>query len=357
MPTADQPTPPVDWQTVQSEILCPLCDYNLRGLIEPRCPECGYRFDWPDLIDPARRRHPYLFEHHPQRRIWSFYRTLKGGLRPKKFWTSLHPAQPSHVRRLLVYWIVCNPGFLLLPLATVAVDFVSFARQIQQNRAQMTAFYTASPALSRFSSSFRARVTTRAAFDQYLDETSPLPPSLRFFQAAIRVSIEKGNALVALFGSLLLASWPWIVFLPLMIFGVSMQRAHVKTIHVVRCVLYTSDTSLWVVALALLLAVLTTLAALYTGVSWLDRHDFMALAIAALMGVFLLLYLWRLTVAYRRYLKFDHSFATVLSAHIIAVLSVPTVLGLIGMFSSDVSGRFHLVMSRWIIRVWRSRLR
>jgi len=318
--TADQQTPPVDWQTVQSEILCPLCDYNLRGLIEPRCPECGYRFEWADLIDPARRRHPYLFEHHPHRRIWSFYRTLKGGLRPKKFWTSLHPAQPSHVRRLVVYWIVCNLGFLLLPLATVAVDFVTIAREMQQIRAQITASYTASPLF-----------LTRAAFDQYLDETCPLPPSLRFFQAAIRASVERRNALVALFASLLLACWPWIVFLPLMIFGVSMHRAHVKTIHVVRCVLYSSDTSLWVVALALLLAILTTLAALYTGVSWLDRHDFMPLAIAALMAVFLLLYLWRLTVAYRRYLKFDHSFATVLSAHIIAVLSVLTVLVLCGL--------------------------
>ena len=45
---------------------CPLCEYNLRGLSEPRCPECGYRFEWAELRDPSRRLHPYLFEHHPE---------------------------------------------------------------------------------------------------------------------------------------------------------------------------------------------------------------------------------------------------------------------------------------------------
>ena len=54
-----------DWDHQTEDIFCPLCEYNLRGLIEPRCLECGYRFEWPDLLDPRRRLHPYLFEHHP----------------------------------------------------------------------------------------------------------------------------------------------------------------------------------------------------------------------------------------------------------------------------------------------------
>ena len=67
---------------------CPLCGYDLRGLEtapDPRCPECGRRFEWADFTDPARRRHPYLFEHHPERPAWSFARTLLGGLRPGRF--------------------------------------------------------------------------------------------------------------------------------------------------------------------------------------------------------------------------------------------------------------------------------
>ena len=44
-----------DWSQQVEEICCPLCGYNLRGLSEPRCPECGHRFEWHTLIDPAER--------------------------------------------------------------------------------------------------------------------------------------------------------------------------------------------------------------------------------------------------------------------------------------------------------------
>jgi hypothetical protein len=94
-------------------ILCPLCEYDLRALEEPRCPECGYRFDWDELRDPQRRAHPYLFEHHPERNVRSFFRTLMGGWRPRRFWATLYPTQPSRPRRLAVYLlIVCVSGLV-----------------------------------------------------------------------------------------------------------------------------------------------------------------------------------------------------------------------------------------------------
>ena len=83
-----------DWSAIHEDVLCPLCDYNLRTLVEPRCPECGYTFEWRDLLDPARRVHPYLFEHHPRRNAWSFVRTAVNGLSPLSFWSSLRPASP-----------------------------------------------------------------------------------------------------------------------------------------------------------------------------------------------------------------------------------------------------------------------
>jgi len=42
---------------VSQDVPCPQCEYNLRGLTIPRCPECGFRFDWttlPQLIDLDR---------------------------------------------------------------------------------------------------------------------------------------------------------------------------------------------------------------------------------------------------------------------------------------------------------------
>src|SRR5579884_3246062 len=105
----DQP----DWSTLAEDVHCPLCGYNLRGLSEPRCPECGYRFAWRDLLDPTRRRHPYLFEHHPEHNVRSFLYTVTRKLRPFEFWKSLRPDQPANRRRLLVYWIVVAVGALL----------------------------------------------------------------------------------------------------------------------------------------------------------------------------------------------------------------------------------------------------
>jgi hypothetical protein len=31
------------------DLPCPRCQYNLRGLTVPRCPECGYHFAWSDV--------------------------------------------------------------------------------------------------------------------------------------------------------------------------------------------------------------------------------------------------------------------------------------------------------------------
>src|SRR3954464_15190796 len=87
-PPTTTTTPPL---SSGESLACPMCGYDLRGQIDPRCPECGYTFDWEELRDPTRRLHPYLFEHHPRRNVWSFIRTLTAGLRPRRFWSMLYP--------------------------------------------------------------------------------------------------------------------------------------------------------------------------------------------------------------------------------------------------------------------------
>lgn len=39
----------MDSPATESKLHCPVCGYNLTGLIEPRCPECGSGFDRADL--------------------------------------------------------------------------------------------------------------------------------------------------------------------------------------------------------------------------------------------------------------------------------------------------------------------
>ena len=43
-----------DWASISHDVLCPLCEYNLRGLRDARCPECGYRFIWMEVVSPSR---------------------------------------------------------------------------------------------------------------------------------------------------------------------------------------------------------------------------------------------------------------------------------------------------------------
>jgi hypothetical protein len=84
------------------DLPCPLCDYNLRGIAEPRCPECGHTFDFADLLGghiPPR----WLYEH---RRGWApgaLMLTWMRSLRPRAFWSSVRPTLAIHRARLIAY--------------------------------------------------------------------------------------------------------------------------------------------------------------------------------------------------------------------------------------------------------------
>src|SRR5215207_1118651 len=89
---------------------CPLCDYDLRGLVEPRCPECGHAFDRQELRDWRDRQHPWLFEHHPRRNAASFARTLFTSLvLPRRFWRGVRPVNTPVPRRLALYVLLVLP--------------------------------------------------------------------------------------------------------------------------------------------------------------------------------------------------------------------------------------------------------
>ena len=129
---------PPNWDSLTEQITCPMCAYNLRGLVEPRCPECGYRFTWPDMLDPRRRLHPYLFEHHPEKSLRSFLRTAIAGWLPRRFWTSLHPFQPSKPGRLIRYWVYAVSVYVLAVVASVLANAIVIANTNRIYRAQVT---------------------------------------------------------------------------------------------------------------------------------------------------------------------------------------------------------------------------
>lgn len=262
-----------DWDEIDEDIPCPRCGYNLRGLSTPRCPECGYQFVWPELLDPQYRLHPYLYEHQVGMKARAFYLTLVGGLRPRRFWRDLRLVQPSYRDRLITYWGICAamcvPGF-------VAARFC------------LTAYWSLPP---RGGAGF-------------------LRNFARFYDPRDFAEQAWGWVAVPLV-------WPWVTFLALMIFQVSMRKARVKPMHVMRCVLYSYDVVFWVGAGWLLMTALAAFAAVVT----FSRDPL------ELSGFYPVLWLPaalvatdRMWVAYAKYLRFDRPLATILASQVIAFL-------------------------------------
>jgi hypothetical protein len=264
------------------------------------------------LLDPTKRLHRYLFEHHPERNAWSFFRTLAGGLLPRRFWRGLQPAQPSRPKRLLAYWLLAS----LLTFGAVfiqAAQSVYVAASVNQSLRAAMLFgiqrNLATPSAAR--ADLQGRVDRAGGAQALVDETHPPTWGARFFAGWYRYYPVRD----ALQAPLVFAIWPWLTFATLMIFATSMRRAKVRPVHVLRCAVYCCDAGVWIVPLALLVFFASA------APSALARH--MPLPTDGLiLATFVLPFYttYRLAAAYRLYLRFDHPFATAAASQVIAPL-------------------------------------
>jgi len=99
------------WDAIEFDVLCSRCDYNLRMLPKPRCPECGLEFDWNIVLNESAWKSDFLFEHHWHTRpIHSWLKTMRHSLRPIKFWKSIsihdriHPGPLWFLLLTSVFW-------------------------------------------------------------------------------------------------------------------------------------------------------------------------------------------------------------------------------------------------------------
>lgn len=101
-----------DWTTLDVELKCPRCAYNLRMLTRPRCPECGFIFDWDRLISATRDRSiSPLFEFQWRARpVRSLLMTYVRALWPGWIWRNVP--------------IESTPGLKPLAIAATAVLFL-----------------------------------------------------------------------------------------------------------------------------------------------------------------------------------------------------------------------------------------
>ncbi|MFO0974633.1 MAG: hypothetical protein U1A27_14510 [Phycisphaerae bacterium] len=267
------------------------------------------------MLDPAARHHPYLFEHHPEANLWSFRRTLFGSWRPRRFWTTLHPAQPSRPRRLLAYALVILGTALFawggLMVGSLATCAQIIAQRDAADRAYLLAFYSGPqtpPERQRWI------ISQYGSIANYINTFSP---SVSFWTM---MRGWRGLRLDAPIRVLLWSVlWPLVTFAALLVFQQSMRRAKVAASTSGRCIAYCLDAT---VVLGLLIS-----AAVFIGDNLSIWPTLLSVGVSQLLlfiGIPLSLMItgavwfgYRLICAYRRYLRFQHAVATIIAAQLV----------------------------------------
>ena len=206
-----------------------------------RCPECGAPFDWDELRDPTRRKHPYLFEHHPNHNLWSFFRTLIGGLFPRRFWKTLSPVQPSWPRRLTVYWILCILLGSLAFIGEFSGNFYWIYGTLQGQRTGMQQYFLGPGIKSRgvivcaTPAQLANIIRQYGSVQNYIDQSVTKPFSWYAIKAALGFADVNSTPvrstrpqdpiiLVNLVDLAVMLAWPWFAMLVMLIFRASMRR-------------------------------------------------------------------------------------------------------------------------------------
>src|SRR5262245_24135568 len=115
---------------VERDVPCPLCDYNLRGLTEPRCPECGHKFEWDDVRDEHRWHLNWLFEHNREHKFRAFLQTLRHSMQPAQFWNAVRPSHRPRVLRLIVYWLLLTLPIVLAGCVVLSIPAAQALRRV-----------------------------------------------------------------------------------------------------------------------------------------------------------------------------------------------------------------------------------
>ena len=325
--TTNEPRP--DGAAFAADLTCPLCGYNLRGLAEPRCPECGFTFQWAELLDEQRTRHPWLFEHGRGRNVRVFLATYVRTCRPNRFWQGITPANPVRLGRLALYWLLVSLPLLLsvaaFGLATVPAQVTEMAARAPAERAPYLPLLATGASVYLPRTNYRGPLTAAA-----LDAEYPSPWSATFVFWAwshVDLRLKDGTGPMAV-AAVAFVVWPWLTAAALLLFQKSMRRAKVRPAHVLRVAIYGCDFNLLLAATAALLIAVAKIADSMPSLDrwgW-DLYKRTGLEERSLLVVFLVLTAaavaaYRTGVAYRRYLRFHWPVPTVLAAQAIVALA------------------------------------
>ncbi len=241
-------------------------------------------------------KHPYLFEHHPERNVWSFFQTLIGGLNPWRFWKTLHPAQPADEWRLTLYrWIVKAIAALPLIAAGLWLLMMSMDWPVDDWPRQR---------LINFIDVFGRDRETIAS---------------ELFRPLLYARLY----LFVLTMSLFLLGLPEMTTAALLIFRASMRQAKIQKHHVDRCVAYSYDVLVWPICLMLGLGVL---ALVWPASASTWRIELLCWCLLLLLPTVWAAMSIRLACAYRNYLRMRHAVAAVAGAQVIVALVIMVIV-------------------------------
>ena len=199
-----EPAPSLLAPTADEDIPCPLCGYNLRGLTEARCPECGARYEWWELRE-ARDTAP-IYEYRGT--VGSLLGTLFKTLSPSFFWRTLKPTMLPQVNRLIEYAVVLLFAFVLAGLLLTVFNEVL----------RWMAWRDMGAGWRVVDTSFLGFIQSRDYLGSYLSDTD----ALRY---AIFTILSMPIVLFMLFVSLCLGT---------------LQKAKLRSEHIARVALYSS---------------------------------------------------------------------------------------------------------------------
>ena len=248
-----------------------MCEYILRGLTSPRCPECGYHFSWEEVLDPNRRDHTYLFEHHPERNFSTFLRTAFGSYGSRSFWKSLSPVMPSKPGRLTLFFMASSTVFLVA-LAAECLGSVA--------------------TVCLWSSKYWGITAGKLIRNYAMGE--------------LRLDVlSYGLPVIA---------WPLANGVSLLLFDITLKRRKLKRIHAMRCAIYALHPMIWLPFLVV--AYFADACEVFsTGIrAYNDLISF------CLYGFGVLVSIMRLRVAMVYYLRIPHAAATATLVAIVATL-------------------------------------
>jgi hypothetical protein len=301
--------------TASTEIRCPRCGYDQRGVIstwlescpmQGTCAECGLNIEWAEILSAKLKRPHWCLEYAESLRdgVGRTVASIGTVFLPWLMWRSLKMSHPPRIRRLLLVIIMFAATFALLAYLSARINasaqmYYRFARQ--PNCTVNVGFWTvcAQSVFSPWSHQSPGTVTFRGMVRPY---PSPSEYSITAFTIMRQYWwITKGplqrDALAPLpYCVLLLAIFP----LGFLILPRTRRKAKVRWIHLLRIWLYGL---FWLIAPVSALLIANHLAG--WDENWSVRMYVCFTALVYVGTPLFIMLFWQAAV--RRYLRMPHS--------------------------------------------------